>query len=267
MSATCSVGCSRNAEQSCVTVMVPSSAAGLGQAQAKEFLGEIDGLATQFDIFRLLKRVCTLFGFTSFMVLRLPDMSDKLISDCAIITNWPPEMITRYDELGLLRTSPLMEMARRTIRPIILPLSVRTAGSPVDEKGVSDALFRDFSFLLGLAIPVHDCKGERALVSFEGDRGELTHGELTELTTLSIHIYDRMLTIEQSDGVQGTPLNERERDCLEWTADGKTSGEIAAIVGLSEHTVNHYLTRATRKLGSVNRTQAVAKAIRRGWIG
>ena len=41
---------------------------------------------------------------------------------------------------------------------------------------------------------------------------------------------------------------------------------IAEILTLSEHTVNHYLNRATKKLDTVNRTQAVAKALRIGLI-
>jgi DNA-binding CsgD family transcriptional regulator len=61
-------------------------------------------------------------------------------------------------------------------------------------------------------------------------------------------------------------LTDREIDCLNWTAAGKTSVEIAEILTLSEHTVNHYLNRATRKLDTANRTQAVAKALRIGLI-
>lgn len=65
-----------------------------------------------------------------------------------------------------------------------------------------------------------------------------------------------------SSGVAG--LTARELDCLRWTAEGKTSGEIAMIIKLSEHTVNHYLIAASRKLDCVNRVQAVAKALRLG---
>ncbi|MNY40575.1 HTH-type quorum sensing-dependent transcriptional regulator VjbR [compost metagenome] len=61
-------------------------------------------------------------------------------------------------------------------------------------------------------------------------------------------------------------MSEREIDCLNWTAAGKTSAEIAEIMMLSEHTINHYLNRATKKLDTVNRTQAVAKALRVGLI-
>jgi DNA-binding CsgD family transcriptional regulator len=55
-------------------------------------------------------------------------------------------------------------------------------------------------------------------------------------------------------------LTPREIDCLRWCGQGKTNWEIGQILGLSERTVEHYLSRANRKLGTANRTQAVARA-------
>ena len=57
-------------------------------------------------------------------------------------------------------------------------------------------------------------------------------------------------------------LSGRERECLSWTAEGKTSVEIATILGLSEHTINNYLASACRRLNAVTRAHAVAKAMR-----
>jgi DNA-binding CsgD family transcriptional regulator len=53
---------------------------------------------------------------------------------------------------------------------------------------------------------------------------------------------------------------------LTWVARGKTSGEIAIILGLSERTVNFHCDQAMRRLDVVNRTQAVAKALADGLI-
>ncbi|MDO9416077.1 transcriptional regulator VisR [Pararhizobium sp.] len=61
-------------------------------------------------------------------------------------------------------------------------------------------------------------------------------------------------------------LSERELACLQMAADGCISEEIAVNMGLSVHTVNAYLGVATTKLDSVNRVQAIAKAIRLGYI-
>ena len=49
-------------------------------------------------------------------------------------------------------------------------------------------------------------------------------------------------------------------------SDGCISESIAEKLGLSVHTVNAYLGTATTKLDAVNRVQAIAKAIRLGYI-
>ena len=94
----------------------------------------------------------------------------------------------------------------------------------------------------------------------------MTGHRFRQLTYLSIHVYNRLAEIRELDNRATDMLTEREIDCLNWTAAGKTSVEIAEILGLSEHTINHYLNRATKKLDTVNRTQAVAKALRLGLI-
>ena len=57
-------------------------------------------------------------------------------------------------------------------------------------------------------------------------------------------------------------LSEGERNVLLWCANGKTSFEISRILNLSEHTVNHYIAAAARKLDATNRPHAIAKAIK-----
>jgi DNA-binding NarL/FixJ family response regulator len=56
-------------------------------------------------------------------------------------------------------------------------------------------------------------------------------------------------------------LTEREREVLTWVGRGKTSSEIATILGLSERTVNFHCEQAMRRLNVINRAQAVAKAV------
>jgi DNA-binding NarL/FixJ family response regulator len=61
-------------------------------------------------------------------------------------------------------------------------------------------------------------------------------------------------------------LTDREREVLAWVGRGKTSSEIAIILGLRERTVNFHCDRAMKRLDVTNRTQAVAKAIANGLI-
>ena len=54
-------------------------------------------------------------------------------------------------------------------------------------------------------------------------------------------------------------LNDREVEILTWVARGKTSTEIAQIIGLTKRTVDFHIDNARGKLGAATRTEAVIK--------
>jgi DNA-binding response OmpR family regulator len=55
-------------------------------------------------------------------------------------------------------------------------------------------------------------------------------------------------------------LSEREAETLTWAARGKTSAEIAQILGTTKRTVDFHIDNARTKLGVANRTEAVIRA-------
>ena len=55
-------------------------------------------------------------------------------------------------------------------------------------------------------------------------------------------------------------LSPREREVLGWLRMGKTSWDISVILRISERTVNYHVNNIIRKLGVVNRMQAVSMA-------
>ena len=55
-------------------------------------------------------------------------------------------------------------------------------------------------------------------------------------------------------------LNDREVEVLTWVARGKTSAEIAQIVGLTKRTIDFHTDNARNKLGAATRTEAAIKA-------
>lgn len=122
-------------------------------------------------------------------------------------------------------------------------------------KGITDACF----------FPVHSSVGGRAIAAYFGAPAETRGGRMFELNYLSALLFDKHNKLIASQGRTGR-LSKREIECLYWTAAGKTSAEIATILDLSEHTINNYLVAVCQKLNSVNRTHAVAKAMREGLI-
>jgi DNA-binding NarL/FixJ family response regulator len=62
---------------------------------------------------------------------------------------------------------------------------------------------------------------------------------------------------------QQTPapvLSPRELEILTWVARGKSSTDIAAMIGISDRTVDYHVENAMRKLGVSSRVQAAVKA-------
>ena len=57
-------------------------------------------------------------------------------------------------------------------------------------------------------------------------------------------------------------LTPREREVLAWVAQGKSAWEIGEILDIAKRTVDEHAQTAVRKLGAVNRTHAVAIAVR-----
>jgi DNA-binding CsgD family transcriptional regulator len=56
-----------------------------------------------------------------------------------------------------------------------------------------------------------------------------------------------------------TGLSERELEVLEVARHGLTNAEIAAKLGVTVHTVKFHLASIYRKLGAVNRTDAIVR--------
>ena len=223
---------------------------------------EILGLKTQFDVFRYMKRLTENYSAKAFMVLNVPGTSTSQLARSSIITNLAADFTIQYDKHFMLESSSIVKHLRQTTVPFSYNVDDRHY---TGDTAIAD-LARQFHVPRGSYFPTHDRLGNRAAVGIFGERPNFDMQEMIELQMISIHVYDRMAIIKSADDQPREALSDRELDCLNWTAAGKTSVEIAEIIGLSEHTVNHYLNRATKKLDTVNRTQAVAKALRTGLI-
>lgn len=233
--------------------------------RGEDYIDEVSRLKTQFDVFRFMKRLTEAYRCRAFMVVNLPPVTSFELQSNSVINNWPAELLSIYDQEALLPTSPVLQRLRTSTLPFVYEVST----SPNRDEGKSQlvvALFERFRMTRFIYLPAHDVSGVRGAVSLAGDRELFSREEIKDLLYIAIHVFDRLAEIRNLDVRVVDALTDREIDCLNWTAAGKTSAEIAEILTLSEHTVNHYLNRATKKLDTVNRTQAVAKALRVGLI-
>lgn len=118
----------------------------------------------------------------------------------------------------------------------------------------------------GVAFPVRLGAIGNGIVVFEGEGLHLTPGIVFGAHRMAYRLLGDLLRIEMARSAPRQSLSDRELECLQWAGGGYKSEAIAEKLGLSVHTVNAYLSTATAKLDSVNRIQAIAKAIRLGFI-
>ncbi len=65
----------------------------------------------------------------------------------------------------------------------------------------------------------------------------------------------------------GHPFSPREHEVLTLVAEGLTNKEIAYRLGISDRTVQFHLNSMFNKTTAQSRTEAVALALKNGWIG
>jgi len=79
--------------------------------------------------------------------------------------------------------------------------------------------------------------------------------------TFTALLFEELLSDLPADRLAALGLTPREAEVLRWLAQGKSSPEIATILGVSSRTVSKHLTRVYQQLGVENRHAAVATAL------
>jgi DNA-binding response OmpR family regulator len=83
-----------------------------------------------------------------------------------------------------------------------------------------------------------------------------------DFDVLAAQIAARLARVARSEiWPKNVGLAKRQVEALTWVARGKTSEEIARILGVSKPTVEFHVNNARIKLGVATRSEAVAKAI------
>jgi LuxR family quorum sensing-dependent transcriptional regulator len=70
------------------------------------------------------------------------------------------------------------------------------------------------------------------------------------------------LKTRRSSRAKAHSLTSREVEVLTWVARGKSAWEIGEILDIAKRTVDEHVQTAVHKIGAVNRTHAVALAVR-----
>jgi DNA-binding CsgD family transcriptional regulator len=144
--------------------------------------------------------------------------------------------------------------------------TVRTRPDLTDKERRAWHYLADFGLIQGFTVPIHS-PGHFGFVTVVGEPQDRLWARRAEANVAPLlflsHVYHeaaRERFPEFFETSEQALLSCRERECLGWVAAGKTTDEVATILGLSQETVRVYIKRAMRKLGATTRSQAVARA-------
>lgn len=181
-------------------------------------------------------------------------------------TNYPQEWVDHYVQKGYLEIDPTVIHGMRSSEPAIWSDTFFAATPQLWLEAQS------FGLRYGWAQSRRDSEGTYSMLVLARSRGPITSAELAEKE-------ERMQWLVQTSHVavktccdrsileqQRIQLSDREMSVLRWTAEGKTSAEIAAIMGIAERTVNFHINKAVTKLGAMNKTSAAVRAAMLGLI-
>ena len=104
--------------------------------------------------------------------------------------------------------------------------------------------------------------------------GILPTDSSAEELTAAIHALSQGLIVgapallfeSDSEPLERGPLTDRESEVIGLLAEGLANKQIAAALGISEHTVKFHVSSIYAKLNVTNRTEAVRAGLRGGWI-
>ena len=198
----------------------------------------------------------------------IPSPKERMQEQHLLVSAYPAGWMDRYLDQDYARIDPIIHRIKRDPSPfpwsedVALPES---ENCPLAKKMFNEAA--EFNLRAGFAVPLITLDGAVAVVSLGGEAVEMPPEAHAMTGMISTFAIARAIDLCNGGGGHKRPkLTPREIECLKWAADGKTEWEISTILHVSEHTADKHLANAHRKLGATNCVQAVAVAIRWGFI-
>ncbi len=227
--------------------------------------------ATVEDIHEACSEFCRLYDFDNFIYgARIPTSLSKPYF--IYISGYPKAWREIYNSEGYQRIDPTVIHCATHITPVTWERLFRQSR---EDRRIREFFGEasQFGLVSGVSFPVHSGRGESAMLSLSSaearQRAARKIQEATpfgQMFTAYLHEAVRRVFSQEILPLTNVRLTEREKQCLLWCAEGKTTWETARILGISERTVLYHIRNASEKLNVTNRSHAIARAIAMGLI-
>lgn len=232
------------------------------------FIRDLDRARNLDDISTQVLRHIQPFGveFMAATTVPKPGMNPRQQRGHVLLNRWPEDWLKRYAARGYAFRDPAF--ARAMSNPAAFfwkELESQTVEDPMAWRIMEEGA--EFGLKEGFTASLITLDGQRVIWSLGGPHLDINADTRAILTLIASYATARAIVLkEESPARQEVHLSAREREALQWAAEGKNDWEIGEVMNISEHGADKHMRSIRAKLGAINRTQAVAEAIRRGLI-
>jgi len=228
-----------------------------------EVTASVDELSTLDQLDAFIHKIVRAYELRH-AVYYSPGMAGQEEVKSITLFTYPQDWVRRYFEADFLGIDPCVSQGFANLLPLDWanydkrPPRVKQLFGESIEFGIGRQ---------GITFPIRGPKGEAALFNITSDlpdaewaAAKKTYVRDFQILAHTIHAKAMVIGGAKKPDYRAK-LTPRERECLTWCAVGKTSEDIATILGISEGVVRIHLQSAQHKLNCLNRTHTVAKAI------
>ena len=225
-------------------------------------ISKIDTARSADAILQAFRSAMERYGLRNFLITGLPVPHDTDWQREILADGWSPEWHRRYVTEEYFLHDPCVAQCRHSPQPFRwgeLPAArlVARAKLVIDEAA-------EFGMKEGICVPIHVPLAGPGVVTMASDRMEVPPSAMPLIETLCVHTFRSLSALgTPGDRDEPTPLTARERELLEWSAQGKSTDDIACILGVTRNTVESHQRNIRAKLDAINVAHAIVKALRR----
>lgn len=183
-----------------------------------------------------------------------------------LLNNYSTAWQQRYAQAGYLLTDPTVAHGKKNQTPILWNdqafASNRSLWADAQDHGITTGWAQSSLERSGAGSLLSLCRSTEPLTASELQTKEAPMRWLVQVAHVSL---SRAILAQENPAC--TALTTREREVLQWSADGKSAQDIADILLLSKSAVDFHLKNTINKLQASNKTAAVARAALMGWLG
>ena len=227
---------------------------------AFEAVERFDALKTPADVMAHMNSVLAKFGYTGFMITSTPNVSAAGDRQ-TFLDGWPGRFNDYYVEQNFYKDDPIAAYCRQTFNAFEWK-DVRIDKAANRRAEIVMGAASEVGLRQGFSIPVfQNCEVIDA-ITMAGEKPDFDPLAKRALALIGLYAHAKTMSlIAKVRHEIPKVLSTAEREAMTWVALGKTSGEIAIILGVSESAVVKRTDSAMKKLDAVTRAQATASAL------